>query len=322
MSPRASSAPIRVGVVEKNQGAYWDMVNTGWEDAADALGLTVEIAAPVHENLETQLQLMRDLVDSGVDALVFVATDPTAFDEVVADAQSKGVVVMTFDLDALNSGRTLFVGMPSGEQMGRSVGELMRGFVGRGEKVIAQTGSTTAQGAMGKLRGFLEVMAEAGIECIVTESDGEDLDRASGIARDALAAHPDAKGMFGVYGYHPAIQADEIARVGAADRISVVGFDMVPETVAALLAGRVKASVWIREYYFGYLAAVAAHDLVTLANDDVLALYGMDPADPATTVRVLPVTAYTPDNVDEFVTWSSKRLGRALRPVSAATAAR
>jgi len=295
--------------VEKNQGDYWDTVNAGWAHAAARLGLAVRVTAPEYEDLDEQLALMREHLESGVDVLAFVATDPDAFGPIVAEAQAAGVIVLTFDLDAPACGRTLFVGMQPGVEMGRAAGRLMLEHVRSGQKVLAQTGSTAAQGAVGKLRGFVETVSAAGVEVVVAESDGENLERAARIAEALLAQHPDAAGMYGVYGYHPAIQA-RAAEAAGRPGVAVIGFDMVPDTVAELQRGTVRASIWIRDYYFGYLAGVAAHDLAVLGGDEVLALYGMDPARPETTARLLPITAYTPQNVHEYVSWSEARLNR------------
>ncbi len=299
--------PIRVGVTEKNQNPYWDMVNAGWRDAAEQLGLSVRIDAPPHEDVAAQVDHMRAQLRSGVDALAFVGTRKDAFDDVVAEAGDRGVPVVAFDLDAPDSGRLLFVGMEPPRDAGRRVGEQMATLVGDGATVLVQTGSDLAPGAVGKRAGFLEVMAEHGITAVEAPSDGEDLARALAGAEALLRDNPGATGIFGVYGYHPIVQAKAVHALGRDGMVSIVGFDLLPETVDLLSAGAVARSTWIQEYYFGFYAAAAVSDLVRLGTREALTLRRMDPDVLGGNVFVPPPVTFTKDTIAEFRDWSDRK---------------
>lgn len=291
---------IRIGITEKNQNPYWDMVNAGWQDAAASLGMDLLIEAPESEDIDEQLAIMNRQLDDGVDALAFVATRSDTFDAVVAKAHAMGVPVVAFDLDAPDSGRLMFVGMPGIREVGRAVGDFLAKQIPAGATVIAQTGSDHAPGAAAKLAGFLESMSARGNRTIVGDSDGEDIGRSLAIADRLLAENPDAAGMFGVYGYHPVVQAQAARTAGRAAELTIVGFDMLPETVDLIEQGSVSASVWIQEYYFGYFTAVAANNLVRLGSTDVLRLYGMDPDRPQGNTVYPPVAFFTKENIEDF----------------------
>ncbi|WP_022885298.1 substrate-binding domain-containing protein [Glaciibacter superstes] len=308
--------PIRVGVVEKNRSPYWDMVNAGWLDAASALGLDLVIRAPEHEDIDVQRTMLEQLLDDGVDALAFVGTVEAAFDAVLESARNRGVSVVSFDLDASRDHRSIFVGMTHPKEIGRRVGERIAADVGPGALVLLLAGSADARGAVGKLRGLTAALEAGGVSVAVSSPDGEDLAVATRNARDLLAAHPTAAAAIGVYGYHPAVLAGAAADIGSSVRIH--GFDMLPETVELLRSGAVESSVWIREYYFGYLAAVAVHDLHRLGSDEVLALFG-GIADGAGKSLELEPRTYTRNNVEEFVRWRDEhdldaRTARTLIP--------
>lgn len=298
--------PVRIGITEKNLNPYWDMVNAGWYEAARRLDLELRIDAPDSEDIGAQVAMMRAQLESGVDALAFVATRAEAFDDVVADAYDRGIPVVAFDLDAPASGRLLFVGMEPPEQAGRRAGAQMAALIGDGATVIVQTGSEHAPGAVGKRAGFEAVMADHAITVVSAPSDGEDASAAYATARSLLLAHPQASGIFGVYGYHPIVQARAVDAVGRTGTMSIVGFDMLPETVDLVAAGSVAASTWIREYYFGYYTAAAISDLVRLGITDALAVRGMDAEVPAGNVFVPPPVTYTKDTIGEFREWSRR----------------
>jgi ribose transport system substrate-binding protein len=298
----AADRRLRIGVVEKNQNPYWEMVNAGWADAAAALSLDLDIRAPQSEDLEEQRRLMLELIDAGIDGLAFVGTRRDAFDDIAAIALERGVRVVTFDLDSAVDHRSMFVGMGPSVGMGRQLGELIAARVPVGSTVVLQTGSDKAPGASGKLAGLLEVLGERGIAAVAGASDREDAEESRRIAGELLEAYPEASAMAGVYGYHPAIQAAAAAAAGRAPLI--FGFDMLPETVELLESGAVEASIWIGEYYFGYYTAVALHDMIRLGDDSVLGLYGMSTDDRSGNVLVPPTRVFTPDNVAQFVAWS------------------
>lgn len=299
--------PIRVGVTEKNRNPYWDMVNAGWADAAERLGMTLRIDAPHSEDVEAQVALMRAQLDDGVDALAFVATRPHAFGGIVAEAAERGVPVVAFDLDAPDSGRLMFVGMEPPAAAGRRVGAQMASLVGDGATVLLQTGSDKAPGAVGKRAGFLDVMGEHGISVVEAPSDGEDTVLARTLAEQLLRDTPGATGFFGVYGYHPIVQARAVRAAGREGQVAIVGFDLLPETVDLLHSGTVARSTWIQEYYFGFYAAAALSDLVRLGVHEALTLRGMNSADLAGNAFVPPPVTFTRDTIQEFRAWSAQK---------------
>ncbi len=304
MTARQVSGALRIALIEKNRGAYWDMVNAGALDAARRLGVAVSTDAPEYESIEDQLTLIHRHLDEGVDGLAFVATNQSAFTDTVTDARQRGVPIITMDLDAPHSGRLMYVGMQAPVDMGRQAGRLMLDALGERRKVAVQTGSTSAHGATGKLAGFTEVMAAAGVQVVGGDNDGERLDLADRHARRLLAEHPDIGGFFGVYGYHAPVQARVVEAADRSD-IEIVGFDMLPETVAAIEAGTVRASIWIREYYFGYYAVAALATMARLGDEESLGLFGLDADDlSGNTLRPRPQVV-TRHNVDQFRQWAT-----------------
>ncbi|MBB5791241.1 substrate-binding domain-containing protein [Jiangella mangrovi] len=297
---------VRVGVTEKNQHAYWDMVNAGWHDAAGALGLDLRIEAPPSEDVAAQVELMRRQLDDGVDALAFVATRADAFDEIVAEADRRGVPVVAFDLDAPTSGRLTFVGMPAIRDVANRLGDVLAERLPAGSTVIAQTGSDHAPGAAAKLAGFLESMQRHGHRVVVGESDGEDVARSLQVARRLLEENPEAAGMYGVYGYHPIVQARAAELAGRPD-LTIVGYDLLPETVDLVESGAVACSVWIQEYYFGYHTAVLVNALARTGSREALRAFRMDPDDLAGNAVYPPVAFHTKDTIAGFRSFAAAK---------------
>lgn len=294
----------RIALIAKGAGPYWDMLNQGFLDAARRFGVEPVLRAPTRENLAIQAAMFREQLEDGVDAIAFVATDPTRFNNLAAEAKARQMPVVSLDLDAPESRRDLYVGTSPPEELGREAGRVMACHLQRGQKVAVQTGSTTAPGAMGKLAGFVEVMAAHGVVVVGGDDDRENEATAHQHAHRYLQEHPDLAGMFGVYAYHPGVQVRALKEVGRERQVAVVGFDMVPETVVALRDGSVNASLWVQEYYFGFHAATILALMLRIGTELTHQLLGIPPGLRAS--FLVPTRIFTSENVTEFEAWRSQ----------------
>lgn len=293
-------SPLKIGVVEKNQGEYWDKINQGFADAGKVLNMQFDITAPEYEDINMQVALLEDQISNRPDGIVLVASDRYAFNSVVKKATASGIPVVTIDLDSPESGRYLYVGMKSPIELGRQAGILMvQAIRGKG-KIAIQTGSITAQGAIGKLDGFREVVEENGFEIVDVINDGEKLSDAYLNARSCLEKYKDLKGMYGIYGYHPYMQAKALLELNTRQELVIIGFDMLPDTIKYIERGTITASIWIQEYFFGYYAAAAIFNLIKLGADKALRLFGMNFHNYEQNSIILPTMVWSQDNIHLF----------------------
>jgi ribose transport system substrate-binding protein len=301
---RADLPLVRIGIVEKNQHSFWDSENAGWRDAAARLGLSVDVKAPVEENLDEQRAMMLAHLDNGVDVLGFVGMYPDAFTDIVTEATRRGVVTLCFDLDAPASGRALYVGMEDPYTMGRWAGQHMASLFTPGAKTIGVlTGSDMAAGARGKLGGFTDYMTEHGHRIVGGANDHEDVPLARDNCRELILAHPEIDALYGVYSYHTAVEAQITVELALNPKPVIFGWDILPETIEYLQAGVVDMAVWIKEYYFGFYAAAAAANLVRLGTAEGLELMGMD-ANHLELNRLCPeAQIITPATVARHIEW-------------------
>lgn len=292
---------MRIGICEKNRDPYFDIVNRGFLTAGRRLGFESVIVAPGSEDICEQERLVRGLIDQRVDALAVVASDPTALNMAIGEAMARGIPTICFDLDAPDSQRLLYVGTEAMTSLGRRAAGIMAGLLAPGAQVAVQGGSEWAAGATGKRNGFIEAARTAGLEVVEVLHDNHDPETALVNARHLLAKYPDLSGIFGVYGYHPGAQIRALRELGVHREICIVGFDILPETIQGLKSGEIAASVWIREYHFGYLGGAVLFNMLTLGIEETLAMLGLD-SDPGPTraIRLAP-SVLTPDNLGEFL---------------------
>ena len=131
------------------------------------------------------------------------------------------------------------------------------------------------------------------------QNDGEHVEMAYSNAESNIRQHPDIDGMFGTYAYHPYVQAKAAEDLGR-ENLKIVGFDMLPETVTALEQGKVDASIWIQEYYFGYYSGLILYLLKTIGTEETLTLLRMNYTDYFQNALRLQPKVFTRENVSSF----------------------
>ena len=289
--------------IEKSQGEYWDRLNAGVYDTAKRRGDEVRIYAPTAVDPPLQLECLRQAISSHPDALVVVASDPVLFGEEIERAINSGIPVLTMDLDGYEKRRLFHFGTLPFTELGRiAAEEMLKRLEGNGP-VIVQAGSN-APGASGKLKGFCDRMREAGRRIVVIDPDFENPDLALIRVLKAIEENPDVAGLHGVYAYHCIVQAKAVELSGRQPgSVPIVGFDMLDDTVKRLSDGSISASIWIREYYFGAAAAMAAGLFATCRWDEVIAFLGGSERDLCQNIRRLPAVCYSKDNIQCYMQW-------------------
>lgn len=80
---------------------YWTYVDGGASDMAQLLGVDYVWAAPEERNVDEQINVIRDAVNAGADALLLAALDPVRVSEVLQEAKAKGVKIIYVDAPAI-----------------------------------------------------------------------------------------------------------------------------------------------------------------------------------------------------------------------------
>src|SRR5581483_2878387 len=79
-------------------------------------------------------------------------------------------------------------------------------------------------------------------------------DRVVTVIADALNAHPEVKGIVGLFSYSAPAALEAMQKVGRAGQLKVVGFDESDQTQAAIGAGAIHSSILQDSYRAGYEA--------------------------------------------------------------------
>jgi ribose transport system substrate-binding protein len=196
---------MRFALVPKSIGhPYWEGVRKGMEEAAAALGVDAVFQGPPEASIEEQLKVIENLMAQGYDGIGISPNDPDAVKEVTKRAMAKGVAIVTFDSDAPESERLVYIGTDNREG-GRVGAKAMIKILGAKkagetpEKLLVQVigGKPGAWNLKERMDGFAEGVQGTNIVLADVQYNQESPDAALQVAESVLNAHPDLRGFFG-----------------------------------------------------------------------------------------------------------------------------
>lgn len=114
----AAEEDVTIAMLPKFKGEnYFDACKVGAEEAAEELGITLLYDGPAQDQATNQKQvdILQGWIAQGVDVIIVSPNDPTAIAPTLKEAQGQGIKVVTFDADAQEDARDLFVNQITAE---------------------------------------------------------------------------------------------------------------------------------------------------------------------------------------------------------------
>lgn len=246
----------RIGVIAKsNSNPPFQAAKTGAFAAAERLsnemdGVRVEVLwqTPPQEDAQVQAQYVEQLVASGVDGIAISCSDANILSGAIKAAVDNGVVVVTFDSDAPNSGRMAYYGVDD-KQAGKEVMRQLAQQMGEQGKVAVLTGNPAAVNLQARVNGVLEQAAEyPGIsKPTVYSFTPETATEAAAKMQQVQSANPDITGWALVGGWP--LYTDN-ALDGIYENAKIVSMDPLPLPLEYVKKGQVQ--VLVGQPYFGW----------------------------------------------------------------------
>jgi simple sugar transport system substrate-binding protein len=272
-SPTAPGAPrddgtVRIAVVTHGQASspFWVIVRNGVDAAERQMNVQVDYEAPDVYSLDRMIKLIDAAVATRPDGLVVSLPEPGVAPAVRRAVQA-GIPVVSINSggDAFRSlGVLAHVGQPE-ERAGLDSGRrLARSGVRRALCINQQVGNT---GLDARCRGLARAMRDAGGMARVLGIDDQSPDTPRRIGAAVTAGHYD--GVLATNATGGLAAVDGVDGAAAADRVKIAAFDLGPEVLNAVKAGKLEFAVDQQPFLQGYLP------IVMLANR---ARYGLFPA--------------------------------------------
>jgi ribose transport system substrate-binding protein len=256
----AAQAADTVVVVMKGPGTrnpFWAAVQAGAEARGRELGVNVVVVAPPRESdVQGQIVRVEDQLARNVAAIAIAPTDPIALAPVLEQARKQGVGVVFIDTQGSNSGIP-FIGTNSAAGAALAAEYICKN-VPQGSEVAILQGILTQSTAQARGRGARQGLAACGMKIVAEQPADWDTDRARSVMENIAMAHPNLKAVFASNDNMALGAAQALKSAGLLSRVTVVGFDAIPDAVASVLAGEMNATVAQRPKQIGALGVESA----------------------------------------------------------------
>jgi simple sugar transport system substrate-binding protein len=260
-------------------------VRAGVERANGEDGVTARFIGPVGADADAQISEIETLLDQ-MDGLAISSVSTDALAPLINRVVAAGIPVVTYNTDNPDSDRLAFAGQDL-IQSGREAGKLMAEVLGGEGKVLITTLDAAAQWSIDRESGAREALAEAsGIEVVQTINTGTDPQQIYSAIENAMLANPDIDGILSMECCSTPAAGTWVERNNATDRVKVVGFDLLDETLELVSSGAIQATIDQAPERQGY---EAVNLIVTFLKGETI-------SDLDTGVGI-----YTAENIDEVM---------------------
>jgi simple sugar transport system substrate-binding protein len=255
--PGRDARPLRIVFITCCKDAvFFEPVRKGMRDAAEKMSVQAVWWGTEGVDMKAQAALVRRAVAEGYDGIALSLIDPTAFDEVVAEAIRKRVPVVGFNVDdnATPNARLSSVNQRL-HAAGGALAEHVAPRVPPKSHVLMTMHDEGVSALEDRLRGMQEVLKKKDVRWTVRVT-GNDAAKAVEIIAEELRKNPDIHAVLCTG------QADTEAAGLAIEKHYpdgsrwAAGFDLSPTTLRLVKAGPIVATVDQQPYVQGFYPVV------------------------------------------------------------------
>ena len=239
-------------------GPYFQAANTGAQEAAKELGVTIDFNGPVDANVAKQSDIIDGWIRRKVDAVMVSANDPNALAPAMKRAQSRGIKTMTWDADVNPDARQVFLNQATYEGIGKAMVDMAVDAAGtsKGDFLIV----TAVLTAPNQNRWIEEMKKYAAgkypdMKFPAVLPGDEDLEKSKNVTVNYLRANPETKGVIGVTAIATPAEVEAIKQLGLVGKVAVTGL-AVPSMIRSYIKeGSLKEAALWNPVDIGYAAA-------------------------------------------------------------------
>jgi rhamnose transport system substrate-binding protein len=315
---RSKSTPSTAGQLQfvyipKNTGnPYFDPLIEGFKKACEENSVIFATVAPDSADATSQIPLIKDQIQRGVNAIAISPNSPDALNPVLDEARKAGIAIITVDSDLTGNEQYRDVGVMTvdPQTVGQSQIELMGSLINYKGNFAILSATTDAPNQNRWISVMKETLANNSkykeMQLVETVYGNDEPQKSLTEAEALLTKYPDLKGIIAptTVGIAAAAQAVETARM--ADQVQVTGLGTPNQMRRFIKNGTVKAFALWSPYDEGYLAAQIAFEL---ASKKLTAQPGMKfqagmlgerEVREKNIVITGPPLTFTADNIDKF----------------------
>jgi rhamnose transport system permease protein len=258
------SRQVTIAMMPKSKGnAYFIACRQGAEEAAKELGINLIWDGPTDPDPAKQNEIVETWITRGVDAIAVAVENRGGISGVLRKARSKGIKVLTWDSDAEEDARDLFVNQATPQGIGSTLMDTAAKVMGdKGDFAIITASLTAAN--MNEWQKYIEQRRAERYPQIkmVALRPCDDLQpKAFDEAKTILNAYPDVKLIMAICS--PAVPgAAEAVKQSGRSNVKVIGLGLPNDNKRYVHEGITDAVILWNTMDLGYLTIRTADDLL------------------------------------------------------------
>lgn len=258
-----------IAVVVKDATSDWfKRMQVGVDQFGKDMTVNVIQKGPASADAASQVQLVEDMMNQGVDAICVIPIDPGALESVLQEAMNRGIVVVSHE--ASNLQNTLFdVEAFTAQSFGETMMEQLAKAMGESGKYAQMVAYTTSTTHMEYSNAEYEYQKSnypnmSLINDTVPSAESEEkVDTAYGKAKEILKANTDLAGFTGAASVDILGEAQAVEELGMAGKVSIVGVGTPNATKDYVHNGTISAVCLWDPASAGYAMANVAYKILS-----------------------------------------------------------
>lgn len=239
---RTTATTIGVSLLTRTHPFYQDL-EAGLREGATAKGYELIVQAGEFDVAKQKSQI-EDYIVRKVNAIIVCPCDSKSIGTSVQAANDAGIPVFTADIAVLAEGAKVVCHVASDNVAGGTLAAqaVAEALGGKGE--IAIIDHPEVESVIQRVSGFEQEVARHPDLRIVAKLSGRGVkDGAFRTAEDILQGHPEVDAIFGINDDSALGALAAVEKANRQGRVTIVGFDAVPEARKAIAEGKIFADV-------------------------------------------------------------------------------
>lgn len=259
--PAAATSTATVGLaVSTLNNPFFVSLRNGAEAEAKKEGINL-ITVDAQDDPAKQQASVEDLIQKKVNVILINPTDSAAVANVVKEATSKGIKVVSLDRSVTGAEVSAHIASDN-VAGGKMAGEFLLEKLGGKGNIVELEGIAGSSAARERGQGFHQVVdGKADVKLLAKQP--ADFDRAKGLSvmENIIQGN---KGIQGVFAHNDEMALGAVKAIQAAGlkNVVVVGFDATADAVAAVKAGTLAATVQQQPELIGQYGVRTAKKLI------------------------------------------------------------
>jgi len=246
-------------IAQELDNPYWRSIEQGARESAAKYGMQLEYAGPLRINPDEQIKLLEKAIAAKADAVLVQGINYPKYVDLINQAVSQGIAIITVDTDEPGSRRLSYVGTDNLDA-GKVMGGLVAEAAGKRGSVAVMIGNEQAPNQQLRLKGLRTVIGQyPGLTLVDVRSSNISRLQAAGEAEELLIQYPQIDFMVGLSALDGIGIAEAAGRIQRSD-IKIFAFDALEETLAHIRSGKINSTIVQQPYDMGYEAVSQLND--------------------------------------------------------------